>query len=312
MMPLESIWDSRAQGKLLLTAEYAVLDGALALALPVRYGQSLLVMPGEASGQLQWRSLDERGQPWFEARFDSADLSVVQTDQPETAATLRQILRRCRTQNQEFLQPAAGGYQVFTQTDFPRQWGLGTSSTLIALLAQWAEVDPYGVLFDTLGGSGYDIACAFAKGPLLYHLVEGTPQVQPVAFAPAFSEQLFFVFLDKKQDSRAGIRHYRERVQNKAGLLSELSLLTERCLLAGTLEEFGSLLNEHEALISAALGLPRVRDLYFPDFPGLVKSLGAWGGDFVLAASPAPGDAIRQYFAEKGFFTCIPYRDMVL
>ncbi|MCC6461534.1 MAG: GHMP kinase [Saprospiraceae bacterium] len=311
-MPVELLWESRAQGKLLLTAEYAVLDGALALALPVRYGQSLRVLPTETPGQIQWRSLDERGQSWFEARFDSTDLAVLQTEQPETATTLGHILRSCRAQNREFLHPAVGGLQVFTQTDFPRQWGLGTSSTLIALLAQWAAADPYAVLFDTLGGSGYDIACAFAQGPLLYRLAADRPQVQPVAFRPAFAEHLFFVFLDKKQDSRAGIRHYRAHAQQDTGLVSALTQLTERCLRAETLAGFSSILSEHEALISAALRLPRVQELYFSDFPGQVKSLGAWGGDFVLAASPESGEHIRQYFAAKGFTTCIPYADMVL
>ena len=40
-----------------------------------------------------------------------------------------------------------------------------------------------------------------------------------------------------------------------------------------------------------------------------LKSLGAWGGDFILAASetdPTP------YFKSKGFDTVIPYDDMIL
>ena len=41
-----------------------------------------------------------------------------------------------------------------------------TSSTLIANLAKWSNVDPYILLSETFGGSGYDIACASAKKAL--------------------------------------------------------------------------------------------------------------------------------------------------
>ena len=33
-------------------------------------------------------------------------------------------------------------------------------------------MNPYILLFDTFGGSGYDIACAEAEGPVLYQLLE--------------------------------------------------------------------------------------------------------------------------------------------
>ncbi|MBK9336528.1 MAG: GHMP kinase [Lewinellaceae bacterium] len=298
----------RAHGKLLLTGEYAVLDGALGLALPVRYGQTLAVAPDE-SGNLHWTSADESGETWFEATFALPDLNPLHTTGEHTAQRLRQILQACRTQNPSFL-AGQSGWAVRTRTDFPRAWGLGTSSTLLAALARWAEVDPYRVLFDTFGGSGYDIACAFADGPLLYHLGGGTPRVERVHFAPPFAEQLLFVFLGKKQDSRAGIRRFRERVQNDSGLINAVSDLTRQCLLAQTLSDFCAILLEHERLIGRALDLPRAQDLYFSDFSGVVKSLGAWGGDFVLAAG-AESDAVR-YFREKGFGVCVPYGEMVL
>ena len=67
-----------AHGKLLLTAEYFVLDGATALALPVRLGQKLEIGNRRFTpvnweiGKLgfHWRSLDEQGACWFEAKFD--------------------------------------------------------------------------------------------------------------------------------------------------------------------------------------------------------------------------------------------------
>jgi len=298
----------RAHGKLLLTGEYAVLDGALALALPVRYGQTLDVTPGSEPGILTWTSRDEAGETWFDAKFSLPGLDLLRVSDEPTARRLQQMLYACRRQNPHFLADLIGR-NVLTRTDFPRAWGLGTSSTLIAALARWAGADPYPVLFETLGGSGYDIACAFADGPLLYRLDGAIPQVELAPFDPPFAGHLFFVYLGKKQDSRAGIRHFREHAQNDPGLIGAVSELTRKSLTANTLADFSAILLEHERLIGRALGLPRAQDLYFSDFPGVVKSLGAWGGDFVLAASDA-GDVTR-YFHEKGFGVCIPYREMV-
>jgi hypothetical protein len=52
-----------------------------------------------------------------------------------------------------------------------------------------------------------------------------------------------------------------------------------------------------------------IQQRLFSDFPGVVKSLGAWGGDFVLATGKT--DA-QDYFRTKGYDVIVPYRDMVL
>jgi hypothetical protein len=52
-----------------------------------------------------------------------------------------------------------------------------------------------------------------------------------------------------------------------------------------------------------------IKESLFPDFNGIIKSLGAWGGDFVLAiAKENPTD----YFKERGFKTIVSYKDMIL
>ena len=57
-----------SNGKLLLTGEYVVLDGALALALPTKFGQNLIVEP-ISSEQILWKSFDQDGSTWFEDEF---------------------------------------------------------------------------------------------------------------------------------------------------------------------------------------------------------------------------------------------------
>ena len=71
-------------------------------------------------------------------------------------------------------------------------------------------------------------------------------------------------------------------------------------------------MTEHENLVSKTLNLPSVKEQYFSDFNGSIKSLGAWGGDFVLAASPMNAEEVQNYFKEKGCDSCISYTDFIL
>ena len=50
-----------------------------------------------------------------------------------------------------------------------------------------------------------------------------------------------------------------------------------------------------------------MKKLKFKDFKGEIKSLGAWGGDFILAS----GDDSPSYFKSKGYKTIIKFDDMV-
>lgn len=299
---------TRAQGKLLLTAEYFVLDGALALAVPVRFGQTLQVGAGAERGTILWSSRNQDGDEWFQAKVAIPECKILEATDASIAGTLVELLRACARQQPDFFQEGLS-YEVITQNDFPREWGLGTSSTLIAAMARWVDVDPYSVLFETMGGSGYDIACAYAEGPILYQLDHLQPKVQEVAlYGPL--EQLYFVFLGKKQNSREGIARYRDRVKQNPELIETVSALTRRFLAATRLEEWNELIREHEILVAETLGLPRAKDLYFKDFPGEIKSLGAWGGDYVLAASPLGDDETKTWFQEKGFPVCFSWEEM--
>lgn len=286
-----------------------MLDGALALALPVGFGQFLEVRSGSSPGVLTWRSFEPQAGLWFEAIYNLPDLLVLKASDAQTAQTLRAMLLACRAQVPDFLTDC-GGLAVDTRTNFPRAWGLGTSSTLLAALGKWSGADPYRVLVETLGGSGYDLACAYAEGPLLFRLAGGAPEVRQAAFHPPFTQHLCFVFLNQKQNSREGIAHYREKVADKARLAGFLSTITWACLEARTLRAFEALLVQHEKALSEALGLPRVQERLFPHFPGVVKSLGAWGGDFVLAASAASEAETRAWFAERGYRICLNWQQM--
>lgn len=285
----------RARGKLLLTGEYAVLDGALALAWPARRGQTLSFEPG--ADLLRWHSADADGSTWFEAVFQPEGWQVLRTSDEEVAQRLQQVLIFASTANSNF-RPAG---QVRTQLEFPRHWGLGSSSTLIANIAAWANVDAHALLAATFGGSGYDLACAHANGPILYQRREGLPWAAPADFHPPFLAQLWVAWLGRKQDSREGIRRYKAHTsQITPAWTAQISQLTQACLDAANLPTFEDLLRRHEQLISKLLDLPTIQAQQFADYWGVVKSLGAWGGDFVLLTHAGEEASLRQYLQSKG------------
>lgn len=296
-----------SNGKLLLSGEYLILDGALGLALPTSYGQSMEISP-ITDGLLIWESFSETNQAWFKAEFDLNNLTVEQYEGDyKIASTLQKILQKAKNLNSEFLK-SDQGYVVKTYLDFPRNWGLGTSSTLINNIAQWAEVDAYQLLFESFGGSGYDIACAKSDGAVTYKLKDGIPLSTEVTFDPPFKDQLYFVHLNKKQISKDSIQEYKKATTANSEYLEKVTKLTEEMLNCSTLKAFDSLLAEHESILSKVLKKQPVQELLFKDFKGQTKSLGAWGGDFILAT----GDKqTPEYFIQKGFETVIPYSLMI-
>jgi mevalonate kinase len=304
-----------SNGKLLLTGEYVVLDGATSLALPTTFGQDLVVQSIKEP-LLIWESYDERGITWFQAEFRMSDLRIVsETFNSETdnsketlAISLQKIVLHAQRMNPKFLNSKTG-FHIKTNLSFPRNWGLGTSSTLIHNIASWAEVDPYELLFASFGGSGYDIACAQNDTPISYQLKDKKPIVKPINFKPIFSDQLYFVHLNVKQNSRSGIKKYREFDTDKENVIQDISTITDEMVNCDNLSEFERMLKAHEQIISKVIHNKPIQELVFKDYFGQTKSLGAWGGDFILATGNQDTPA---YFKEKGFETVVSYKDMIL
>ena len=146
-----------SHGKLLISGEYVVLDGALSLAIPTKYGQSLII---EAIDEpvLYWTSFDENKNIWFTETFYLNEKNYLkQTSDNVVTNRLIQIFNAAKILNPDFLNNG-NGFKIETHLEFPKNWGLGTSSTLISNIANWANVDAYLLLENTFGGSGYDLS----------------------------------------------------------------------------------------------------------------------------------------------------------
>lgn len=302
----------RANGKFLLSGEYLVLQGARALALPLNLGQSLEVTTiDDENGMIHWDAYTPKGF-WFASIFSKHDFTVHASDDMEKADNLSRIFKAIKSLNPNILQDKKD-YFFTTRLEFDSEWGLGSSSTLISLLAQWAEVDPYELLKMTMGGSGYDIACATASQPIIYHLENGSPVVEKADFHPAFADKLYFVYQGHKQNSGKEVKSFKERAQkyDYSSECSEISEISEKLINTTSFNDFCALLTRHEEIMSRCLGQQPLKSQY-PDFQGVIKSLGAWGGDFFLAATELSETEIKEYFNKKGLNTIIKYKNIIL
>ena len=135
------------------------------------------------------------------------------------------------------------------------------------------------------------------------------PKVYPLHFNFPHKEQIFFVHLNQKQNSKEGISLYKSVSRSKRKLVAEITEITENIIRTNSLSELCSLVDSHEQIISDFLKIPKVKDLYFSDFQGSIKSLGAWGGDFIMAISDK--ESITDYFENKGFCTIFSYDEMI-
>lgn len=295
-----------SNGKLLLTSEYVVLDGASALAIPTTYGQSLVIENNTFNG-IHWRAYDYRETLWLDCTFSVEGNDIIGHQDIPMAYTLIHILQKAKQLNPRFL---TGDIHInaTTHLNFPNTWGLGTSSTLINNIAQWAEVNAITLLRESFGGSGYDIAAAQNDTPIVYTLNKEQPSIETVIPKWDFIENLYFIHLNQKQDSKEGIAQYKAISKKRVIDTQMFSDITRELLICNSLQEFSNLLTTHEKLISNLLEIPTIKEQLFPDYPGLVKSLGAWGGDFVMVSASKED---LGYFRNKNYNTIIPYQEML-
>ncbi|MDZ7743634.1 MAG: hypothetical protein U5Q03_18345 [Bacteroidota bacterium] len=191
-------------------------------------------------------------------------------------------------------------YQVESRIGFEISWGLGSSSSLISNIAYWAGVDPFELHFKVSQGSAYDIACARAEKAILFSVHDQRVDYEEVDFRLPFRDQLFFAYSGVKKSSSESVAGFLEKKTDKIGsMVHQVNSLSRKMLQARSLKEFGKLIGEHEALIAGISGQKPVKQQRFPDLEGEVKSLGAWGGDFLMFCFEGSKDDLKDYLKNK-------------
>lgn len=298
-----------SHGKLLLTGEYLVMYGAESLAIPVRFGQSMIVVAGE-NGYIRWEAAIQ-DRPWFDAVLDLRKNRIMNASDLPKAHFLEKAIRAARDINPGFLS-GDEGYSVLTNLNYPQEWGLGSSSTFISNLAWWADVDPILLHRAVSQGSGYDVACARSRDALIYQVTGGKPIWQNVDYHPSYADHLFFVYFGTKQDTSGSADSFRKTYTFSPQHIRYISSLTRQLISAETIDSVIQVVEAHESFMSDLLNIRTVKSRLFPDFPGAVKSLGAWGGDFGMVATSLPMDEVKKYFENKGFPVLFEFREMII
>ncbi|MDP4628701.1 MAG: hypothetical protein NWS34_03265 [Schleiferiaceae bacterium] len=267
----------RSSGKLLLSGEYWVLHGAEALAIATEKGQTLHYE--EADCELHWVAKDHEGSVWMDCAANQDPY-------------LARILSAAQKLNGNL--PHRG--RVSTQLEFNRNWGWGSSSSLIDLIAQWTGLDPMELHFETSEGSGFDVACARAGGAIAYQKTGPRSAVwNNVASAHWPHEHFGLVYLGGKQDSQREVAKIRR--EPLASELDAISALSRHLASSSNAETWMQGIDELEDRTASWLQMERVQKR-FPGVRATIKSLGAWGGDFALAVAQDPEDL--AYFSSKG------------
>ena len=294
-----------SNGKVLLTGEYVILDGALSLAATTKFGQHLKLQEN-LSNLINWKSKNFDGNIWFECLITSDTLKVKSTSSQKISNTLVEIINFIREYNPAFLKNC--GSDISTNLTFEKNLGLGSSSTLISNLSKISGVNPYTLNNKIFKGSGYDIACAESISPILYKLDKDQKIINEVSFKPSFNGHIYFVYLNKKQNSISEIEKYNK---NKASnsIINEISDITSEILVCNSIDRFNKLIEAHELIISKLISKQTVKDLLFKDFDGYIKSLGAWGGDMIMVSSEIDPS---KYFIEKGYSTIFKFKELLV
>lgn len=292
-------------GKLMLTSEYFAVDGALVLAVPTKLGQEFFFEEKQDGQSLIFWEAYHQNKLWLKAVIDYNKWQILETNIISKGEFILKTLKNVQSLSEIKLKNT-DSYYLKTNLQFPADYGLGSSSTLMNNLAEWSEIDPFHLNSISLGGSGYDIAVAKAKSAVLY---QNKPEIhfEKVDFNPKFKNELIFIHLNQKQDSREGINLYKSKIKSQ-NLIDEFSDLTRNILLCDELDNFSHLMTLHEQRISDFIERPTVKSFFFADCAKFVKSLGAWGGDFVMSAK---FEGYQDYFWGKGFTTVFDWNDLI-
>ena len=296
-----------SNGKLLLSGEYFILNGAKSIGLPCKKGQILRIEPNIKNSNIIWETWDHNENLIMYANFDKDSLKFIKGKINKLYLNnLIKILNYLKKTSPICFELPV---KIYTKIEFNINWGLGSSSTLINNLSKWAKIDPYDFLKNSFGGSGYDIACANSEKPIFYQKKENSRSIEEINFKPKFHNNLYFIFLNKKQNSRNEIKKFFNMKKPSPLAINSISEISEKIIKSKNQNEFNYLINEHEKIISNHLNKIPIKKKLFVDFEGEIKSLGAWGGDFILASSPNNG--IKKYFKKLGYSTIFKYDELI-
>ena len=316
-----------APGKLVITGEYAVLEGAPALVLAIdRRAQVTLEESNDPGYRITAPGLGIRaahGQLDASGRMSWPELDAPSIDQLTLVSA---VLETLAEEGVPAPFHAILDTRAFYAADGQAKLGLGSSAALTVALAQ-AICAANGRITPTLDtliaahrrvqhgrGSGLDIAASLVGGLLVYRLRDGQPQITPATWPPGL--EWCCVWSGKSASTGAFLARLAAwRVQAPAGHAMVMRDLEDCATAAVDSDDATGLL---EAVAAYASALDRLAaasglDIVSVEHSALAvlaahagviyKTCGAGGGDVGIALATDAGRllAFRQAATDAGF-----------
>lgn len=275
-----------APGKILLCGEYLVLNGFNGIAVPTKLGQWLEVFefktPDNKKDSIIYTAIDFEGNKWIEWQSEISNIQKheITKDAEEFLVNFLKLLPK-NSWKKGF------SYRFETRLEFNQKWGLGSSSTFISLLCQYFRLDPFKIEQKLLGGSGYDIAIAELKKPLIFWKNENGANFRIWSASITQQGNWNIVFLNEKVNSRKSselIKEALEEISSDAAYQLQFQKIIEMIEMANDIYTVEAALEMYQLLLGQITNLPSPYQLLNikPVKQGLCKWLGAWGGDMML------------------------------
>ncbi len=301
-------------GKVMLAGEYFVLGGGVSLMLPTQFSQEMTIRDPRHNNQIEYNARDEQGNIFFNSvmSFREGEVQSLSFSDKETNDFLISLFRELSHKDLLFCG------DIETKMNFSPLWGIGSSASLMALLAKSFNC-PWKDLLKHISGSGADVACSFSGRSLFYQRKnEEEIILSPCDFNPSFKDSLYFVHLNKKisteKDISGIVKNYFLDLRQKNPELIKLvsSLVKSLGDYQDNFKKSLSVLRQLDNLTAKGLQRETLQNSHFADFPGLVKYLGSWGGDFALVMSEdLSSKEVSEYFAKRGYKFLLRYDEMI-
>jgi len=302
-------------GKILLSGEYALLEGSVGAAMVSKFGQYLTLTSSQISSNLSkdyWLEFSsQREQEVLTAFINPSTWECVSEEKKwheacsffkKNKCSLHFYLQEYKNQNKDKNKGLKGNFHC----NFNLSWGLGSSSSWICLLSYLIDFNPYDLNSFLFKGSGYDIAVGLYQQDLLFSKPSHISLASfPLLSKKKYQEQghAFFAFMGKKISSQQSLEMaYAQNKKRPLFSQKEINLISSfsRALsFSSRIEEWMKILQEQDLLLSFILGRSTLQHSFFSDFPGTIRPLGAWGGDLVLGLTTQTDKKFCQRYCEE-------------
>ncbi len=301
-----------APGKILLCGEYLVLKGFNGIALPTKLGQWLEVFefetPNDKADSIIYSAFDLEGYKWIDW-----DCEINNIQNQEISNSSEEFLVKFFQLIPENNWKQGYSYRFETRLEFSQKWGLGSSSTFVSLLCQYFRLNPFKIEKQLLGGSGYDIAVAELKHPLIFWRNENGANFRRWTSGHTKNSNWNIVFLNEKVNSRKSselIMGAIEEIASDAAYQMQFQKIMEMIEMANDIFTVEAALEMYQLLLGQITNLPTPYQLLNikPVKQGLCKWLGAWGGDMLLVND----NVLNEYQEVFEEYEIYPWNEIVI